>query len=119
MDQDIGQFESCSNDVGTAFASTVDVAQPTQLWVAELLERNIRALIYVGTYDWICNWVGNNAFTLEMQWSGQEQFRAAPLRNWHVNGKVAGQVRSSGSLTFLTISEVGHMVRLHIATLYL
>lgn len=28
-------------------------------YVTSLLDRGVKALIYVGMYDWICNWVGN------------------------------------------------------------
>ena len=50
-------FSSCSNDVGAAFSAADDEMFPTQFYVAALLERGVRALIYVGANDWICNWV--------------------------------------------------------------
>lgn len=69
-------------------------------------------LIYIGTYDWICNWVGNERWTLELEWSGQEKFVGqGALRDWSVGGKVAGRTRSAGGLTFATIDGAGHMVR--------
>lgn len=49
--------------------------------------------------------------SLELEWSGQESFVAEPLRDWTVDGKVAGKVRSSGPFTFATIAAAGHMVR--------
>ena len=110
VDKGVGKFESCSDSVGLAFSATMDIAQPTQFWVAELLERGVKALIYVGTYDWICNWVGNEAFTLAMEWSGQDAFTSSPLLDWHVDGHTAGKVRTAGPLTFLTIYGAGHMV---------
>lgn len=75
-----------------------------------LLERNVRTLIYVGEYDWICNWVGNEAFTLAMEWSGQKDFVAEELGSWSVKNKTAGKLRSTGPLTFATIKGAGHMV---------
>ncbi|KAF9240280.1 serine carboxypeptidase [Melanogaster broomeanus] len=66
--------------------------------------------IYIGTYDWICNWVGNERWTFLMPWTGQEAFVSQPLREWEVDGHVAGKVRSAGGLTFATIDGAGHMV---------
>ena len=52
-----GNFSSCNNDVGRAFSEAMDSTFPTQLYIAALLERGVRALIYVGANDWIWNWV--------------------------------------------------------------
>jgi carboxypeptidase C (cathepsin A) len=46
----------------------MDEYHPTQFYVASLLDRGIKALIYVGTYDWICNWVGSERWTLALEW---------------------------------------------------
>ncbi|OJT03086.1 Carboxypeptidase Y -like protein [Trametes pubescens] len=80
--------------------------------VAALLERGVRALIYVGATDWICNWVGNERMTLGLEWTGQDAYRSEHLREWLVDGEVAGKVRTGGGLTFATIDGAGHMVRL-------
>lgn len=45
-----------------------------------------------------------------MEWSGQEEFRAQPLKDWNVDGKRVGKVRSAKGLTFATIEGAGHMV---------
>lgn len=104
-------FSSCSNDVGAAFASNLDGFRPTYHYVAALLERGVRALIYVGKNDWICNHVGNEAWTRALEWSGHEAFSKQALRAWNVSGTQAGQVRSAQGLTFATIEGAGHMVR--------
>lgn len=49
--------------------------------------------------------------TLGLEWSLQEAFRREPLRQWQVDGEVAGKTRSAGGLTFATIRAAGHMVR--------
>ena len=49
--------------------------------------------------------------TLALEWSGQEEFVAEPLRDWLVEGHAAGLTRSAGPFTFATISGAGHMVR--------
>ncbi|KAK1226684.1 hypothetical protein PQX77_010328 [Marasmius sp. AFHP31] len=97
-------------NVTTAFSSTQDALHPSTPYVAALLERGIRTLIYVGTYDWICNWVGNERWMLDLEWSGAEVFRNDKPREWVVDGKVAGKTRGSGLLTFATVDAAGHMV---------
>jgi carboxypeptidase C (cathepsin A) len=64
-----------------------------------------------GTYDWQCNWVGNYRWTDALEWSGHDAFSSQPLRDWTVNGTVAGKTRSADGLTFATIYGAGHMVR--------
>ncbi|KAI6156495.1 protease S10 [Pisolithus thermaeus] len=51
----IGKFNCCSDDVSAAFTSMMDENHPSDSYVAELLEREVRVLVYVGTCDWICN----------------------------------------------------------------
>ncbi|OSX56451.1 hypothetical protein POSPLADRAFT_1160107 [Postia placenta MAD-698-R-SB12] len=105
-----GNFSGCSDAVGMAFYEADDSLFPTQFYIAALLERGIRALIYVGANDWICNWVGNERMTLALEWSGQQDFAAEPLRGWKVDGDFVGLTRTAGPLTFVTIDGAGHMV---------
>lgn len=102
-------FES----LNTAFSKNLDHLRPTTTHIASLLEHGVRVLIYVGTYDWIANWVGNEAWTLELDWSGNlnGNFAKIPLREWTVDGKRAGMTRSRNGLTFATVEGAGHMVR--------
>ncbi|KAF6758881.1 serine carboxypeptidase, partial [Ephemerocybe angulata] len=103
-------FSSCSDTVGIDFISNLDEFHPTYHYVANLLDRGIRALIYVGKNDWICNHVGNEKWTQNLEWSGQDGFRSLSKREWVVGGKVAGETKSFGGLTFATIEGAGHMV---------
>ncbi|KAJ7612594.1 serine carboxypeptidase [Roridomyces roridus] len=109
-------FSSCSPIVGAAFNAHLDGLRPTEDYLGALLERGVRVLIYVGTYDWICNWVGNERWTLALEWSGREAFNKEALRPWAVGGNFtgdkgrAGLVRSAKGLTFMTIDAAGHMV---------
>jgi cathepsin A (carboxypeptidase C) len=109
-------FSSCNHDVGLAFQLSMDRSHQTQYYIGELLERGVRVLIYVGEHDWTCNWVGNERWTLAMEWSGHEEFAAKELGTWKHDGKVAGKLRTSGNLTFLTIAGAGHMVSLSSST---
>ena len=103
-------FSACNNRVNIDFAINMDQYRPTQHYIAALLERNIKVLIYVGKYDWICNHVGNEAWTLALEWSGHEEFSTQSLREWKIDGKSVGTTRSAKGLTFATIDGAGHMV---------
>ena len=50
-------YSSCSSKVGIDFYNSMDAEFPTQFYIAALLERGVRTLLYVGANDWICNWV--------------------------------------------------------------
>lgn len=103
-------FSSCSNEVGMAFVVAGDMMQASYEYVAGLLERDVRVLIYVGAYDWICNWISNGRWTLALDWSGKTRFASQELREWEVDGAVAGKTRSAKGLTFATVDGAGHMV---------
>ena len=53
-----GNFTFSSPTVAQAFAESGDIYTfPAKDYLAALLERGVRALIFVGDADWICNYV--------------------------------------------------------------
>jgi carboxypeptidase C (cathepsin A) len=106
-----GNFSACSATVGKAFNAAQDGLHSSTEYVSALLARRVRVLIYVGTYDWICNWIGNEAWTRTLEWHGEKDFASLPLREWKVDGHVVGKTRSAHGLTFATVDGAGHMVR--------
>ena len=54
--------------------------------------------------------IGNERMTLALEWSKQEEFRNEPLRDWYVDGTVAGMTRSGGGLTYATVRGADHFV---------
>ena len=107
-----GNFSGIARDVNTAFWASGDPLHLNQLYVSELLARGVRVLIYAGTYDWIANWVGNERWTLSMDWDGREGFAAQPLSDWKVSEdqEPAGKFRTFGNFSFATIYGAGHLV---------
>ncbi|KAE9394303.1 serine carboxypeptidase [Gymnopus androsaceus JB14] len=87
-----------------------DTLHTSKYHVSALLDRGVRVLIYVGSYDWICNWVGNDRWSKTLEWSGHEAFASQELREWTVGGKKAGITRSAKGFTFATVEGAGHMV---------
>jgi cathepsin A (carboxypeptidase C) len=75
-----------------------------------LLEQDVPVLVYAGDKDFICNWLGNEAWSLELEWSGGSEFAGTELEPWTVGGHEAGQVRNYDIFTFLRVYGAGHMV---------
>lgn len=103
-----GKWQSCNYQVNSDFSA--DWMRNYQQDVPPLLGDNIPVLIYAGDYDFICNWLGNQAWTLALDWSGKAAFNAATPTSWVVNGAAAGEVRSAGGFHFLRVYKAGHMV---------
>lgn len=108
-------FSSCSNEVGSLFNARLDKwAVPTQYYVAGLLDRGVRVLIYAGTYDWQCNWVANRMWVDKLEWSGREAYAALDWADWGVGDQEtkAGEVKQAEGipLSFVTIRGAGHMM---------
>ncbi|CAR25290.1 carboxypeptidase C [Lachancea thermotolerans CBS 6340] len=112
LGSDVSNFTGCSNEVGLAFLLTGDNNRPFQQYVAELVNRDIPVLLYAGDKDFICNWLGNLAWSDELEWKHKEQYSVLPLRPWKSedSGETLGQVKSYSSFTFLRVFGAGHMV---------
>eukprot|EP01126_Amoeba_proteus_P043747 TRINITY_DN481_c0_g1_i4.p2 TRINITY_DN481_c0_g1~~TRINITY_DN481_c0_g1_i4.p2 ORF type:complete len:180 (-),score=47.52 TRINITY_DN481_c0_g1_i4:168-707(-) len=78
--------------------------------VPSVLAKKIPILVYSGTNDFICNYIGGQRWTNGMVWSGQSAFQAANTTSWIVDGKVAGTVKTASGFTFLSVFNAGHMV---------
>ncbi|KAH8108856.1 serine carboxypeptidase [Phellopilus nigrolimitatus] len=110
VDHAFGNFTNMAMDVFDRFWASGDQLHQTQLYIPELLARGVKVLIYAGTYDFIANWVGNERWTLDMDWANKEAFAGSPLTEWFVNGEPAGKTRAYGNFTFTTIYGAGHLV---------
>ncbi|VDC04910.1 unnamed protein product [Peniophora sp. CBMAI 1063] len=104
-------YQGHSDKVGYAFiVDGTDLQRTATAHVAALLERGVRVLIYIGKNDYVCNWIGNWKWLTVLDWTGAEAFKESETRNWEVDGKVVGETRSSGHLTWATIEGAGHLV---------
>ncbi|KAG9235078.1 putative carboxypeptidase Y [Amylocarpus encephaloides] len=108
VDKAAPPYEGCSNTVGREFEKVNDFIIDTRPYVATLLHSGIRVLIYVGTYDWICNFVGNERVFGSLEWSGLAGFRYQQENNKQVWS--GGLWWESGLLRYARIHGAGHMV---------
>jgi carboxypeptidase C (cathepsin A) len=75
-----------------------------------LAQANYSVLVYSGTEDFICNYIGGQEWTNALQWPGQSGFNSAPSNPWVVNGVKAGVSKTYQGFTFLEVFNAGHMV---------
>jgi cathepsin A (carboxypeptidase C) len=99
-----GAWESCNMGINMKFHT--DWMKDFSPYIADLLNGGIPALIYAGDVDYICNYLGNQAWTYSLDWNGGNQFRKATPHDW----KGVGLARTAGDFTFLQVYDAGHMV---------
>ncbi|CCE81424.1 Piso0_002080 [Millerozyma farinosa CBS 7064] len=104
------KFKDCDDQVALNFFFSGDGRKPFTSYVSELLDNDIPVLIYAGDKDIICNWLGNHAWVLDLEYKHSYDFKRTTLAPWKVDGKEAGQVKNYGGFTFLRIYDAGHMV---------
>lgn len=107
---EVEEYQSCNFDVNRNFVFAGDWMKPYHRAVIELLEKDLPVLIYAGDKDFICNWLGNQAWVNALEWSGHDDFAKQPIKDWTVAKKAAGQVKNHKNLTFLRVFGAGHMV---------
>lgn len=108
---EVETFESCNMDVNRGFLFAGDWMKPFHRLVPGILEQ-IPVMIYAGEADFICNYLGNHAWTEALEWPGKEAFNKVDQEKLKLSGhgKETGTVKASGNFTFLTIHNAGHMV---------
>merc|ERR1719162_2292699 len=82
------KFSSCNLVVNKAF--TLDFMKDYHMLIPPMLAAGIDVLIYAGDQDFICNWLGNEKWTLALDWTHKAEFNAAKLRPFVVTGKEVG-----------------------------
>jgi carboxypeptidase C (cathepsin A) len=109
-------WETCNMQVKMQFTIAGDPLKSVISYVKELLENNVRVLIYAGDADLMCNWYGIQAWTNALDWSGKKTFNAAPEHSFITNDLLkkksinAGMAKSNGKLTFVRVYNAGHLV---------
>lgn len=108
---EVDRFDSCNGGINGNFVSAGDWMLPIHRSIPKILEQ-IPVLIYAGDADFICNWLGNRAWTNALEWPGKDAFSKAkvqPLRS--ATGKADyGNVKTAKNFAFMQIYQAGHMV---------
>lgn len=103
-------WSDCNRAVTIGFELDGDWMKNYQTMIPDQLAAGIRVLLYAGDQDYICNWLGNQAWTNALEWPGKADFNAATIKDWTVSGKPAGELRSARGFNFLRVYDAGHMV---------
>lgn len=118
-------WKLCSNRVHDAF--NVDPWRSSVELVKRMLDANVTVVIYAGVNDILCNWYEDEFFVSffklffcssrlsNRNWvrsMNYGSFNSAPRENLLVDGRIAGHVTTDGHLTFATIFDAGHMVKI-------
>ncbi|KAI0481203.1 serine carboxypeptidase [Xylariaceae sp. FL0804] len=106
---EVQSYESCNTDINRNFLFQGDWSKPFHRLVPDILKQ-IPVLIYAGDADYICNWLGNRAWSDALEWSGQKEYNAAKTKGLTIGDDEYGTVKSSGNFTFMRIYQAGHMV---------
>ncbi|CZR50976.1 related to carboxypeptidase [Phialocephala subalpina] len=108
---DLNYTADANNEVYFAFQQTRDFVFPNFLEDLEMLLNNsVRVALFYGDADYICNWFGGEAVSLEVNYIHKEEFAAAGYAPFKVDGDEYGEVRQYGNFSFLRIYEEGHEV---------
>merc|ERR1712060_369649 len=102
-------------------AFTVDFMKNYHQLIPPMLAAGIEVLIYAGDQDFICNWLGNEKWTLALDWRHKKTFNNANSKPFVVtgkevgakDGKEVGEIRSYANFHFLRVYQGGHMVPMH------
>ncbi|KAM0737935.1 hypothetical protein ACQRIT_007939 [Beauveria bassiana] len=113
LNVEVDSFSNCNGQVNNDFHSTGDDMLPIQRNVPKVLAKSVPVLVYAGDADYICNWLGQRAWTLALPWPGQASFKAAQTQNLTYKaggGSAYGTVQSAKGLAFARIFGAGHLV---------
>ncbi|KAK6984080.1 Alpha/Beta hydrolase protein [Favolaschia claudopus] len=94
-------YSECPYPPQELFSRTSDDART-------LLPQLGNVLVWAGDTDIICNWVGNQAVVLAMQWSGKAELNATPLTNITLSGKTIAAVQNVKKFSFARVYAAGH-----------
>ena len=74
-----------------------------------LLDSGIKVTLVYGDRDLTCPWPGGESISLQANWAGAEEFRAAGYEHIQTNADYrGGVVRQRGNLSFSRVFEAGH-----------
>ncbi|KAI9853762.1 MAG: hypothetical protein M1824_000912 [Vezdaea acicularis] len=105
-------FTESINSVYYAFSSTGDYPRGGFLEdLAYILESGIKVALFYGDRDYACNWIGGEAASLAVNYSGTAQFAAAGYADMVTNSTYnGGLTRQYGNFSFTRVFESGHEI---------
>lgn len=115
------EFQSCNMQVNQAFMMHGDGMKNHALLLPDIINDGVRLLIYAGNADYMCNFIGNEAWLEALESNYHDAFSGAVKQPWITldGGKIAGQVRSAGAteltagnVTYVEVYDAGYVLLL-------
>lgn len=104
-------YTSSSVTVSKAFTATFDEYVGGLLdAMAYLLDSGVKVHMMYGDRDYACNWVGGEAASLAVPYSGLEEFSKAGYADMLSGGQLKGLTRQYGNYSFTRVFDAGHLV---------
>ncbi|ORY56964.1 carboxypeptidase 2 [Pseudomassariella vexata] len=102
---------SGGNSIFDGFTTTGDFVYPDMLEDLEvILDEGVSIHLIYGDADYICNWFGGEAVSLQVNYTHAKEFRAAGYEPFVVDGTEYGESRQYGNFSFTRIYDSGHEV---------
>jgi hypothetical protein len=75
-----------------------------------VVKSGVNTLVWAGDADMVCDWMGNLAVAEAVAYPDIHVFKSKEVKNYTVNGVVAGTYKTEGQLNWLRVFESGHSV---------
>lgn len=86
-----------------------DFTKSVAFIIADLLE-HYQVLLYSGQLDLIVPYRSTENYLLNLNWSGIEDYKKTPRKQWKVGNDLAGYSKTVRNLTEVLVRNAGHMV---------
>ena len=105
-------YTTANTDTYYAFQQTGDFIYESLIRdLQDILDSGVSVTLMYGDADYICNWFGGEAVSLQINYTNQDAFRAAGYTPTLLdNGTEVGETRQAGNFSFTRVYEAGHEV---------
>ncbi|GMF65538.1 unnamed protein product [Phytophthora lilii] len=107
------QWNMCSSGALSELAA-IDKLEESEANVARALEHGVRVLVYGGDADTVVNWMSQDSWTRDLSWRNHDAFNSAAFQDQTFQGQLIGRVRTLHGLSFMKVSDAGHVRRLRL-----
>ncbi|ORX59574.1 alpha/beta-hydrolase [Hesseltinella vesiculosa] len=110
IDHQTDTFSNCRTNIDLQFMMAMDHVKDATASVRHALHNGIHVLAVTGDTDWLCNWMGTEAWLDAMEWNGQSGYRQAKGQDVLNDSKQSvGWAKSFDRLSYVRVAEAGHM----------
>ena len=107
-------FNSIYHDAIGYFYNSGDPLRASNDTVSKILDEGVAVLVYAGDADYVCNWIGNDFWTKNLDWSGKQGFNQASEPNQFIlstgdrASEHVGDIRNYDKFTFIRLFNAGN-----------